>query len=139
MGDWGRLCALLEDDGAVGEAVQAALEAGDDPWEALLDGLDEAGALAYLQSDDTGMELADALAQLPRVFAVQPDLDDVSDTDDLAAASRVADGVLAESDLRLVRLVEDDGSWPVVVVEGEALPEILALAERLDEQMVAGG
>lgn len=138
-GDWRRLCALLDDDEAVREAVLAALEAGGDPWEALLDGLDEAGALAYLQSDDTGMELSDALAQLPRVFAVQPDLDEVTDTDDLSAASRLADGVLAGSDLRLVRLVEGDGSWPVVVVEGESLPEILAVAERLGEQVVAGG
>ena len=87
-GDWQRLCALLDDDEAVWEAVDAALEAGDDPWEALLDGLDEAGALAFLRSDDTGMELSDALAQLPRVFALQPDLDEVTDTDDLGRGDR---------------------------------------------------
>ena len=53
-GDWRRLCGLLDDDEAVWEAVEAALEAGDDPWEALLDGLDEAGAPAFLRADDDG-------------------------------------------------------------------------------------
>ena len=82
-GDWKRLCGLIDDDEAVWEAVHEALQAADDPWDALIGGLDDAGALAYLQVDDTGMELSDALAQLPRVFALQPDLDEVTDTDDL--------------------------------------------------------
>ena len=138
-GDWQRLCALLDDDEAVWASVQQALAGGEDPWEALLDGLDDAGALAYLQSDDTGMELSDALAQLPRVFAVQPDLDEVTDTDELDAATRAADEVLAGEDLRLVRLVEEDGSWPVVVVPEESAAEIVALAERVGQRVVAGG
>ena len=138
-GDWQRLCALLDDDEAVWASVQQALSGGEDPWEALLDGLDDAGALAYLQSDDTGMELSDALAQLPRVFAVQPDLDEVTDTDELDAATRAADQVLAGEDLRLIRLVEEDGSWPVVVVPEDSAAEIVALAERVGQRVVAGG
>jgi hypothetical protein len=139
-GDWQRLCALIDDDEGVWSAVEAALAAGDDPWEALLDGLDEAGALAYLQADDTGMELSDALAQLPRVFALQPDLDAVTDTDDLVEATAAADALLAADDLRLVRLVEeDDDSWPVAVVPAEAVSGIVALAEELGHEVVAGG
>jgi N-acetylmuramic acid 6-phosphate (MurNAc-6-P) etherase len=134
--DWQRLCALLDDDETVWEAVEEALEQGDDPWEALLDGLDDAGALAYLQSDDTGMELTDALAQLPRVYALQPDLDEATDTDDLVEAMRAADGALASGDLRLMRLVEedDDDSWPVVVVPADLRSEIRSLAEGLGHQ-----
>lgn len=128
QGQWRRLCALLDDDESVGQAVEAALEAGDDPWEALLDGLDEAGALAYLQAEDTGMELSDALAQLPRVFALQPDLDEVTDTDDLGEATAAADRILAASALRLVRLIEDDDTWPVVVVPAENGEDVAARA-----------
>src|SRR3712207_1491066 len=93
---WERLCALLEDDPLLWQRVRQALaDRDDDPWEELLDGLDDAGALAFLRSDDTGMELADALVQLPRVFRVQPDLDEVNDTDDLDDAMVIADEVLA--------------------------------------------
>lgn len=135
-GDWQRLCALLDDDETVWEAVEEALEQGDDPWEALLDGLDDAGALAYLQSDDTGMELTDALAQLPRVYALQPDLGEATDTDELPEAMRVADGALAIGSLRLLRLVEDDDadSWPVVAVRTDARAEIRSLAEALGHE-----
>lgn len=135
-GEWQRLCALLDDDEAVWEAVQAALEAGDDPWEALLDGLDEAGALAYLQADDTGMELSDALAQLPRVFRLQPDLDEVTDTDDLGEAMQVAGRALQPGGLGLLLLVEDDDedSRPVVAVTSASAEEIRERAERLEHQ-----
>jgi hypothetical protein len=134
--DWQRLCALLDDDETVWEAVEEALEQGDDPWEALLDGLDDAGALAYLQADDTGMELTDALAQLPRVYALQPDLGEATDTDDLVEAMRVADGALASGDLRLMRLVEedDDESWPVVAVPTDSRAAIRTLAEALGHE-----
>ena len=138
-GDWRRLCALLDDDEAVWEAVSAALEAGEDPWEALLDGLDEAGALAFLRSDDTGMELSDALAQLPRVFELQPDLDEVTDTDDLGEATAAADRILADSALRIVRLVEEDDAWPVLVVPADNTGEIAALAGGLGQEAVIGG
>ncbi|MGT2425294.1 DUF6630 family protein [Amnibacterium kyonggiense] len=138
-GDWRRLCGLLDDDHAVREAVDEALAAGDDPWEALLDGLDDAGALAFLRSDDTGMELSDALAQLPRVFALQPDLDEVTDTDDLVDATTAADGILAKDELRIVRLVEEDDAWPVAVVAADAAAEIAALVAALGHEAVVGG
>jgi hypothetical protein len=132
-GDWRRLCALIDDDEAVWEAVEAALEAGDDPWDALIGGLDDAGALAYLQADDTGMELSDALAQLPRVFKLQPPLGEVTDTDDLAEAMRVAGRALASGDLRVLRLVEtdDETSLPLVVIPTAAEAEISRIATRL--------
>jgi hypothetical protein len=134
-GDWQRLCALLDDDETVWEAVRAALEEGADPWEALLDGMDEAGALAYLQSDDTGMELTDALAQLPRVFELQPDLDAVTDTDDLDEAVAAADDALASGGLRVALLVEpdDEDSRPYAVVERASSEELVALAAELGQ------
>ena len=137
-GDWRRLCALLDDDEAVWEAVSAALQGGDDPWEALLDGLDEVGALAFLRADDTGMELSDALAQLPRVFALQPDLDEVTDTDDLGAATAAADRILAAAGLRVVRLVEEDDAWPVAVVPSSGTEDLAGLVIGLGHEAVVG-
>ena len=137
--EWQRLCALLDDDEAVWAAVRSALEEGDDPWEALLDGLDEAGALAFLRADDTGMELSDALAQLPRVFALQPDLDDVTDTDDLGEATNAADRILAKDELRIVRLIEEDDAWPVAVVPADHTGELASLATALGYEVVVGG
>lgn len=133
-GDWQRLCALLDDDESVWQAVEAALQQGGDPWDALIGGLDDAGALAYLQADDTGMELSDALAQLPRVFALQPDLDEVTDTDDLVKATAAADRILSAAGLRIVRLVEEEDAWPVTVVPGPNVTEISALAASLGHQ-----
>ncbi|MDQ1531717.1 MAG: hypothetical protein QOE37_1822 [Microbacteriaceae bacterium] len=130
--DWQRLCALIDDDEQLWPAVQEALEDDGDPWTTMLDGLDDAGALAYLDAEDTGMELADALAQLPRVFRLQPDLDTVTDTDDLGRAMREADAVLGEHGHRLLRLDEpEEDSHALVVVEEDAVPEILRLATRL--------
>ena len=137
--EWTRLCALLDDDEGVREAVESALAEGDDPWEALLDGLDEAGALAFLRADDTGMELSDALAQLPRVFALQPDLDEVTDTDDLVAATAAADRILAAADLRVVRLVEEEDAWPIAVVPSAGADDIAALVGSLGHEAVIGG
>lgn len=135
-GDWRRLCALLDDDESVWAAVESALGRGEDPWEALLDGLDDAGALAYLRSDDTGMELSDALAQLPRVFALQPDLDEVTDTDDLGEAVRIADAALASGDLGLLRLIEDDEeSWPLVAVPRVVVNEVHAIVRALGQEV----
>lgn len=129
---WRRLCDLLGGgEQEVWEAVSGAIAAGDDPWEALLDGLDEVGALAYLQADDTGMELTDALAQLPLVFAAQPDLDTATDTDDLVEATLAADAALRGDDLRIVRLVEADDAWPVVVVPAGAAADVAALAAEV--------
>jgi hypothetical protein len=139
-GDWQRLCALLDDDDAVWEAVSAALEEGEDPWDAVIGGLDDAGALAYLQADDTGMELTDALAQLPRVHALQPDLDEATDTDDLDEAVGVADGVLVGAGLRLIRLIEpgDDSSRPMVTVLAKDVAEIDRVAAALGGRVVVG-
>jgi len=137
-GEWQRLCALLDEDESVWQAVEEALGAGDDPWEALLDGLDEAGALAYLQTEDTGMELADALAQLPRVFGVQPDLGEVTDTDELDQATTAADRILSTAGLRTVRLIEEEDAWPVVVVPASAVKEIEGLIGALGHEAVVG-
>lgn len=126
---WEQLCGLLDDDVQVWRDVEEALGAGEDPWEALLGGLDDAGALAYLDEGDTGMELSDALAQLPRVFRLQPDLGRVTDTDDLDEAMRTADEVLAEAEYRLLRLDEPDSdAHALVVVAADAVPEIERLA-----------
>lgn len=138
-GDWRRLCALLDDDESVWEAVEAALQHGEEPWDALIGGLDDAGALAYLQADDTGMELSDALAQLPRVFALQPVLDEVTDTDDLVEATAAADRILSAAGLRIVRLVEEEDAWPVAVVPASGVPEIVRLAHAIGHQVIAGG
>jgi hypothetical protein len=137
-GDWKRLCGLIDDDEAVWETVEAALDAGDDPWDALIGGLDDAGALAYLQVDDTGMELSDALAQLPRVFALQPDLNEVTDTDDLVEATAAADRILGAADLRVVRLVEEDDAWPVVVVPSSGAGDVAGLVTTLGHEAIVG-
>jgi hypothetical protein len=136
-GEWRRLCGLLDDDETVWQAVETALQEGGDPWEALLDGLDDAGALAYLQVGDTGMELTDALAQLPRVFELQPDLGAATDTDDLEEAMRTADRALVPGRLQLLRLIEDDDpeSWPVVVVPVDSAEAIRGLADALGRQV----
>jgi len=129
---WKQLTALLDDDPQLWPDVSEAIEEGDDPWEALIGGLDDAGALAYLDVDDTGMELADALAQLPRVFRLQPKLGEVNDTDELREAIAVADGVLAEGGLRLLMLEDDDDqAHALVVVPAGAVDEIVDVAASL--------
>ena len=131
---WERLCSLLDDDEQLWPAVAAALhEADGEPWDALLDGLDDAGVLASLEAEDTGMELADALVQLPRVFRLQPDLGAVNDTDDLDEAMREADRVLEGHGHRLLVLESDDSEvHELVVVPQEAVGPILETAEALE-------
>ena len=139
---WERLTRLLDDDELLWPRVREALEDDEaDPWEALLDGLDDAGALAYLDAEDTGMELADALAQLPRVFRMQPDLGAVNDTDDLEDAIAEADGLLAGGGYRLVRLhdEDDDDAFALAVVPAGNLAEILRVAADLDRQITTFG
>jgi hypothetical protein len=135
---WERLCGLLDDDDFVRQAVLDALgDADEDPWDALLSGLDDAGALASLETADTGMELADALAQLPRVFRLQPGLGGVTDTDDLDDAVREADRVLAAVGHRLLTLESGDPDVRELVVVPEASVEpILELAEALERRIV---
>ncbi|MGN6744027.1 MAG: DUF6630 family protein [Amnibacterium sp.] len=135
---WDRLCTLLEDDDLLRSSVREALEDPDgDPWDALLGGLDDAGALASLEAEDTGMELSDALAQLPRVFRLQPELGTVTDTDDLGEAVREADRVLAEHGHRLLALESDDEPdvRELVVVPEESVGPILETAEALERRI----
>lgn len=135
---WQHLCALLDDDPHLWVAVEASLEEADvDPWDELIGGLDDSGALAYLDAEDTGMELSDALAQLPRVFALQPDLDEVNDIDDLDEAMRTADAVLDETEFRLVELEDaDDDAHALVVVHAESVPDIVRIAAALGHPVV---
>ncbi|MCU1570802.1 MAG: hypothetical protein JWR33_1543 [Naasia sp.] len=141
MAAWKRLTGLLDDDELLWPRVREALDEdeGDndgDAWEALIGGLDDAGALAYLDAEDTGMELADALAQLPRVFRLQPDLGAVNDTDDLAEALAAADAVLAAGECRLLELDDGDAeAHALVVVPAENVDEILELAGALDRSV----
>lgn len=128
--DWARLCDLLDDDPEVAPAV---LEADDDDrWTALIDGLDEAGALAYLDEGDSGVELADALPALPRVFRAGIDLDEVGDIEGgIDEAATRADELLARHGLRLVFLEDESDAYPLVAVPAENVSAILELTERL--------
>lgn len=133
--DWTRLCALLDDDPDFAPAVLDAIEAGDDPWSALIDALDDAGALAYLDRDDTGAELVDALAALPRVFRADIELDEAGDVDDLDAAIAKANELLASRLLRLVHVEdpEDEDAHPLVAVPTSNVDEIQTLLGRLSD------
>jgi hypothetical protein len=132
---WERLTTLLDDDELLWPRVRAALGSGD-PWEALIDGLDDSGALAYLDAEDTGMELADALTQLPRVFRLQPELRTVNDVDELDEAMEEADRILAGHGFRLLQLDEDDeDSHALVVVPAANVHAIVDLGERLGQSV----
>ncbi|MEI4273814.1 hypothetical protein TEK04_19000 [Klenkia sp. LSe6-5] len=138
MTRWRRLCALLDDDPELWPSVQATLEDPPaDPWTSLLDGLDDAGALAYLDRQDQGSELADALAGVPRVRDARLDgapldLGPVTDTDgDVPTAVRAADRVLAPAGLCLLHLDEDSDAYPLVVVRAVDRPEIEQLVAEL--------
>lgn len=129
--DWARLCELLDDDPELLPTVLDAADDDGDPWAALIDGLDDSGALAYLDADDTGVELADALAQLPRVFRSGLELDEVGDvTGGIEAAIASADSILAACGLRIVFLEEEADSYPLVVVPRGHVAEILGIASR---------
>ncbi|HWK79106.1 DUF6630 family protein [Microbacterium sp.] len=131
--DWTRLCGLLDDDPELAPAVRDAIEHGDDSWDALIDALDDAGALAYLDRGDTGVELVDALAALPRVFRADVELDEVGDVDDLDAAIAKANELLASHLLRLIHIEdpEDEDAHPLVAVLAANVDEIQALIGRL--------
>lgn len=130
--DWLRLCDLLDEDPELAASVRAAAADGVDLWEAVIGGLDDAGALAYLDAEDSGIELADALAGVPRVFRSGADVDSVGDVDgDLSAAIVAADRILAPLGLRIVFLEEDSDAFPLVVVPAENAPQIVTLADRL--------
>lgn len=132
MNDWTRLCELLDDDPELAPAVKHAVDNDEDAWTALIDGLDDAGALAYLDWKDTGIELADALPQVPRVFATGVDLDEVGDVEgDLTVAIVRADSILASHDLRIIYLDEDSDAYPLVVVSIKNVAEIIEIVTRL--------
>ena len=159
---WERLCTLIDDDPEIWPSVQQALEgdsrdededidkgkvqSGDDrdesgveeddgadeAWGALIDALDDCGALAYLHADDTAMELADALAGVPRIVRLGLDTDEIGDVDgDVPTASAAADALLAPAGLALVFLEEDSDAYPLVVVPRESVAEIVDTAEAL--------
>ncbi|MGM7698130.1 DUF6630 family protein [Microbacterium sp. A84] len=138
--DWARLCALLDDDPELEPAVRQAVADETDAWQVLIDGLDEAGALAYLDGKDTGIELADALPALPRIFRTGVDVDEVGDVDgELSAAVVRADELLNPHGLRLVYLDEDTDAYPLVAVPTANVDEIIALSERLGHTARAFG
>ncbi|MCT9001265.1 DUF6630 family protein [Microbacterium memoriense] len=130
--DWLRLGALLEDDSEVADSIRRSGGAGEDVRAALFDALDDAGALAYMEWSDSGVELADALAQLPRVFRTGADLDEVGDVDGaLSDAIAEADGILSGHGLCTLYLDEGSDACPLVVVARSDVDEITALAARL--------
>lgn len=133
MTDWSRLSALIDDDPEVAAAVEWALAHGGDPRAALLDALDDAGALAYMEWADSGIELADAFAALPRVVASGAELDEVGDIDgSLDAAITAADDLLEPHGLRTLYLDEGTDACPLVVVARTDVAEIVELAGRLE-------
>lgn len=131
--DWTRLCNLLDDDPEFAPAVLDAVEAGDDPWDALIDALDNAGALAYLDRGDTGEELADALPALPRVFRTLVEFDEVGDIGSLDGAISRAGELLAPHGLDLIHIEdpEDEDAYPLVAVPTATVGEIQTLITKL--------
>lgn len=155
VNDWARLCELLDDDAEFATDVRLAtddpeeyfrrhegrlsergIESADeiDPWLAVIDGLYDAGALAYLDWKDTGAELAQALAGVPRMVRAGINLEAVEDTDDLEDAVRHTDRLLAGSGLRVVYLDEDSDAYPLVVVPATHAEEIIGISARLGHE-----
>lgn len=135
--DWLTLTGLIDPDSELADAVLHAVHAraaGDnaDPWAALIDGLDDAGVLAYMAQDDSGEELADALAGVPRVFRAGVDLDEVGDIEGtLTEAIARADELLAPHDLRIVYLDERTEDRPLVVVPLHSAEDIVRRVSAL--------
>lgn len=151
--DWARLCDLLDEDPELSVVVLQAvtdpsgyfvdheqrlvdrgIESADDidPWLVMIDGLDDSGALAYLDGTDSGLELSDALAGVPRIFRAGVDTEPIADVDGpLERAIVRADEILAPHGLRLLFVAEDSDACPLVAVPSESVSEIIAIAERL--------
>ncbi len=129
--DWLRLASLLADDPDVAAAIGGA-GAGADLRDVLVDALDDGGALAYMEWSDSGPELAEALAQLPRVFRAGIDPDEVGDVGgSLEDAIVRADALLAPQALRVLYLDEGSDACPLLVVAAADIPEIGDLAARV--------
>ncbi|MGY5766627.1 DUF6630 family protein [Brachybacterium sp. DNPG3] len=160
--DWLRLAALIDDDPELLGTMRLALDdpaayrdlhaddlhvdpsAEDDDraaplamWTVLLDGLDESSALAYLDIEDTGCELVDALAGVRPALRCGACFEDVADVDDLFAAIHRAEQLLAGHGLRLLQLPDDDDeAIPLVAVPQESVADIVALAEHLGHEAI---
>ncbi|MFV0430102.1 MAG: hypothetical protein ACK5KO_11855 [Arachnia sp.] len=150
---WARLCELLADDDELAPGVtlaaadpeeffgrheatlrQRGIGAADavNPWLVLIDGVDDAGALAYLDGKDGGEELAWALGELPRVVAAGIPLSAVAKAaGDIEHVAIVADRILGLHGLRLVLVDEGSDAYPFVVVAAAQADEVVGLAAAL--------
>ena len=129
--DWKRLWALVVES----TGSDATLPPDGDRWMSMIDALDDAGALAYLEEHDSGVELVDALAALPPVLTAAVDLESVADMPgDLTSAIVLADGLLAPHGLRIVYFAEDADARPLVVVPVAHADEIVSLSARLGHE-----
>ncbi len=135
-----RLGALIDDDPEVAVALRRASQGDADFGAALLDALDDAGALAYMEWSDSGVELADALGQLPRIVRAGIDVDEVGDVDGaLEEAISRADALLIPRGMRLLYLDEGTDACPLVVVAQRDVDEIAEIAGRIGLEVRAFG
>lgn len=156
-GDWERLCSLLEPDPEVWRSVERALAESEEdavaaeqagPWAVLVDALDESGAIACLDTGDTGDLLVDAVRALPRLSRAElatgrdVDLREIVDVDDLDEAIAATRSALAAVGLDLVALDEGDGDeecLPLVAVASADVAEITALVGSLGQRLLPLG
>lgn len=135
-----RLAALIDDDPEVAGALRRAPQGDAELGAALLDALDDAGALAYMEWSDSGVELADALGQLPRIVRAGIDMDEVGDVDgSLEDAISRADALLIPRGMRLLYLDEGTDACPLVVVAQRDVDEIVEIAGRIGLKVRAFG
>lgn len=135
-----RLAALIDDDPEVAGALRRAPQGDAELGAALLDALDDAGALAYMEWSDSGVELADALGQLPRIVRAGIDVDEVGDVDgSLEDAISRADALLIPRGMRLLYLDEGTDACPLVVVAQRDVDEIVEIAGRIGLKVRAFG
>lgn len=149
---WSDLIPLLtEDDSVLAAVIQAVtaqsayfrdhedtlLERGiDEPGHvtgtiALVDALDEAGELAYLDWKTHASDVAGLLANLPRVRASEVSLEPVADLEvSLEPAVAAANRLLEPAGIAVVVLDEDSDAYPLVAVPRELLPRIQDFAAR---------
>lgn len=135
-----RLAALIDDDPEVAGALRRAPQGDAELGAALLDALDDAGALAYMEWSDSGVELAEALGQLPRIVRAGIDVDEVGDVDgSLEDAISRADALLIPRGMRLLYLDEGTDACPLVVVAQRDVDEIVEIAGRIGLKVRAFG